>query len=253
MSTQDIVAKLWRLCDVLRDDGITYHQYVTELTYLLFLKMAKETGRRSGCPRATGGTTWSKPTGSSSSTSTARCCCTWAPGLDKRVQAIYANASTALKVPKHLAKLVEDLDGLDWYEAKERGPGQPVRGAAREERGREEVGRGPVLHAPPADRQHGAAGEAAARRAGAGPGGGDVRVPDRGGSLHQGRDEQASKLSDRRSRTSRSTEAFYGIELVHDTHRLALMNLMLHGIEGRCAWATRCRTTARTCRRPTSS
>ena len=43
MGTQDIVQKLWSLCNVLRDDGITYHQYVTELTYLLFLKMAKET------------------------------------------------------------------------------------------------------------------------------------------------------------------------------------------------------------------
>lgn len=40
MSTQDIVQKLWNLCNVLRDDGITYHQYVTELTYILFLKMA---------------------------------------------------------------------------------------------------------------------------------------------------------------------------------------------------------------------
>ncbi len=39
----DIVGKLWNLCNVLRDDGVTYHQYVTELTYLLFLKMVKET------------------------------------------------------------------------------------------------------------------------------------------------------------------------------------------------------------------
>lgn len=44
MSTQDIVQKLWNLCNVLRDDGITYHQYVTELTYILFLKMLDETG-----------------------------------------------------------------------------------------------------------------------------------------------------------------------------------------------------------------
>lgn len=44
MTNQEIVAKLWNLCNVLRDDGITYHQYVTELTYILFLKMAKETG-----------------------------------------------------------------------------------------------------------------------------------------------------------------------------------------------------------------
>jgi type I restriction enzyme M protein len=48
LSTQDIVQKLWNLCNILRDDGITYHQYVTELTWLLFLKMAKETGRIEG-------------------------------------------------------------------------------------------------------------------------------------------------------------------------------------------------------------
>ena len=42
MTTQEIVSKLWNLCNVLRDDGITYHQYVTELTYILFLKMAKK-------------------------------------------------------------------------------------------------------------------------------------------------------------------------------------------------------------------
>ena len=50
-STQDIVQKLWNLCHVLRDDGITYHQYVTELTYLLFLKMAKETGTEEQLPK----------------------------------------------------------------------------------------------------------------------------------------------------------------------------------------------------------
>ena len=29
MTTQEIVAKLWNLCNVLRDDGITYHQSVS--------------------------------------------------------------------------------------------------------------------------------------------------------------------------------------------------------------------------------
>ncbi len=32
VTTGDIVAKLWNLCHVLRDDGITYNEYVTELT-----------------------------------------------------------------------------------------------------------------------------------------------------------------------------------------------------------------------------
>ncbi len=50
--TRDIVAKLWNLCHILRDDGITYNEYVTELTYLLFLKMLAETGRESRLPDA---------------------------------------------------------------------------------------------------------------------------------------------------------------------------------------------------------
>jgi type I restriction enzyme M protein len=48
--TKEIVAKLWSLCNILRDDGITYNEYVTELTYLLFLKMMAETGRESALP-----------------------------------------------------------------------------------------------------------------------------------------------------------------------------------------------------------
>ena len=50
MNNQEIVSKLWNLCNVLRDDGITYHQYVTELTYLLFLKMCKEAEREDQIP-----------------------------------------------------------------------------------------------------------------------------------------------------------------------------------------------------------
>ena len=42
MATQDIVQKLWNLCDVLRDDGINYSNYVTELVLLLFIKMEHE-------------------------------------------------------------------------------------------------------------------------------------------------------------------------------------------------------------------
>lgn len=37
-----IVAKLWNYCNVLRDDGVSYGDYVEQLTYLLFLKMADE-------------------------------------------------------------------------------------------------------------------------------------------------------------------------------------------------------------------
>ena len=42
MRNNDIVQKLWNLCDVLRDDGINYSDYVTELVLLLFIKMVHE-------------------------------------------------------------------------------------------------------------------------------------------------------------------------------------------------------------------
>jgi type I restriction enzyme M protein len=44
MSTysQHIVQKLWNYCNILRDDGMSYGDYVEQLTYLLFLKMAFE-------------------------------------------------------------------------------------------------------------------------------------------------------------------------------------------------------------------
>ena len=48
MNAQNVVQELWRLCTILRKDGITYQQYVTELTYLLFLKMMQELGREEG-------------------------------------------------------------------------------------------------------------------------------------------------------------------------------------------------------------
>jgi len=49
-ATRDILAKLRGLCHVLRDDGITYTEYVTERTSLLFLKMMQETDHESRVP-----------------------------------------------------------------------------------------------------------------------------------------------------------------------------------------------------------
>ncbi|HEX6206222.1 MAG TPA: class I SAM-dependent DNA methyltransferase [Solirubrobacterales bacterium] len=41
---QELVRKLWQYCNVLRDDGLSYPDYVEQLTYLLFLKLADERG-----------------------------------------------------------------------------------------------------------------------------------------------------------------------------------------------------------------
>jgi type I restriction enzyme M protein len=50
MSTESttIVQRLWNYCNVLRDDGVSYGDYVEQLTYLLFLKMTDEQEREFG-------------------------------------------------------------------------------------------------------------------------------------------------------------------------------------------------------------
>lgn len=45
MTSNNIVQKLWNYCNVLRDDGLSYGDYVEQLTFLLFLKMADEQTR----------------------------------------------------------------------------------------------------------------------------------------------------------------------------------------------------------------
>ena len=80
VDTRQLVAKLWNYCDVLRDDGVSTIDYVEQLTYLLFLKMAHERANRplnpdtaldrasltagSNCSTPTV-TTWKRPTGTS--------------------------------------------------------------------------------------------------------------------------------------------------------------------------------------------
>jgi|SRR3989338_4571781 len=128
MTTNDIVGKLWNLCNVLKDDGITYHQYVTELTYLLFLKMAKETGTEDQLPEKH---RWDDLENLA------------APDRlefykillihlgshgSKLVQEIFANASSFIKKPSTLSTLVSEIDKLDWYSARKEGLGDLYEG-----------------------------------------------------------------------------------------------------------------------------
>ncbi|WP_077035144.1 class I SAM-dependent DNA methyltransferase [Pelomonas sp. KK5] len=42
MNTSSLIQKVWNFCDTLRDDGVGYGDYLEQITYLLFLKMAHE-------------------------------------------------------------------------------------------------------------------------------------------------------------------------------------------------------------------
>lgn len=59
--SSNIVSKVWGLCNPLRDDGVSYGDYLEQLTYLIFLKMSDEYSRppykrETGIPK---GYTWS--------------------------------------------------------------------------------------------------------------------------------------------------------------------------------------------------
>jgi len=45
MTTDSIISKVWGFCTTLRDDGVGYGDYLEQLTYMIFLKMADEYGR----------------------------------------------------------------------------------------------------------------------------------------------------------------------------------------------------------------
>lgn len=50
MKTNTLVQKIWSFCDTLRDDGLGYNDYLEQLTYLLFLKMADENSAKYNLP-----------------------------------------------------------------------------------------------------------------------------------------------------------------------------------------------------------
>ena len=128
MNTQEIVAKLWNLCNVLRDDGITYHQYVTELTYILFLKMAKETGSEENIPE---GYRWDDllaRNGLELKSFYKELLDYLGERCTGRIQEIYKGAATNIDEPKNLEKIIRTIDELDWFSAKEEGLGNLYEG-----------------------------------------------------------------------------------------------------------------------------
>ena len=230
MNNQEIVAKLWNLCNVLRDDGITYHEYVTELTYILFLKMCKETGSEEAIPE---GYRWDSLT-SRSGLELKKHYQTLLSFLGEnctgRVREIYQGAQTKIDEPKNLEKIITTIDQFDWFTAKEEGLGNLYEGLLEKNANEKKSGAGQYftprvlinvmtrLIAPQPgelcnDPACGTFGFMIAA---------DAYVKSITDDLFSlSIDEQEFQKK----------RAFTGCELVHDTHRLALMNAMLHDIE----------------------
>ena len=230
-STNDIVQKLWNLCHVLRDDGVTYHQYVSELTYLLFLKMAKETGIETQLPAGYRWDDLESKEGVELLEFYKKSLIDLGAKGSGRVQAIYANASTTIRQPRHLRTLVDSIDALDWYSAKHEGLGDLYEGLL--EKNAEETKSGAGQYFTPRPLIESMV-EVVKPKAGE-----SVQDPSvgTGGFLIMADRYVKSKTDDLFDLSAelqlfQKRQAFYGVELSQDVQRLALMNAMLHGIEG---------------------
>lgn len=256
MTTQEIVSKLWNLCNVLRDDGITYHQYVTELTYILFLKMAKETGTESkfaeGITLIEGDNltpeqetqnnektrihtySWDVLIGKSGLElyryykDLLRLFGTYCTG---RVREIYQGSITNIEEPKNLEKIITTINELDWFSAKEEGLGNLYEGLLEKNANEKKSGAGQyftprvlidvmtrLMKPQPRERCND-------------PACGTFGFMIAASQYVRKYTDDFFDLDADTAKFERE-EAFTGCELVHDTHRLALMNAMLHNIDG---------------------
>lgn len=242
MNTQEIVAKLWNLCNVLRDDGITYHQYVTELTYILFLKMAKETGVEEVTDKDDTvrvnipvGYRWDdlvRKSGIELKRFYKDLLNHLGENCTGRVREIYQGSATNIEEPKNLEKIIKSIDALDWYSAKEEGLGNLYEGLLEKNANEKKSGAGQyftprVLIDVMTRLVKPQAGERC----------NDPACGTFGFMIAASRyvRELTDDFYDLDADTAEfeRKEAFTGCELVHDTHRLALMNAMLHDIEGK--------------------
>ena len=142
MTTQEIVSKLWHLCDVLRDDGITYHQYVTELTYILFLKMAEETGTEKNIPAEYRWQNLISQSGVDLKNFYKDLLNYLGENATGRIREIYQGASTNIDEPKNLEKIISAINALDWYSAREEGLGNLYEGLLEKNANEKKAGAG---------------------------------------------------------------------------------------------------------------
>ena len=229
-TTHDIVAKLWNLCHVLRDDGITYHQYVTELTYLLFLKMAEETGTEGYLPEGWRWSDLNAKDGTEQLIFYREMLIHLGAEASGKVQAIYANANTSLRRPRNLNKLITSIDALDWYSARHEGLGDLYEGLLEKNANEKKSGAGqyftprPLIEAM-VELMQPQAGEVVSD-----PAAGTLGFITRADRYVKDQTDDLFDLPEARQVFQRR-EAYYAIELVPDTRRLALMNALLHDID----------------------
>lgn len=245
MTNNNIVQKLWNLCDVLRDDGINYSDYVTELVLLLFIKMVHEnteaeTLDKHTLPEGCRWTDLNNQSGINLLNNYKRILLSLSTGKDAEgnqvhedllISAIYADAQTRLREPRHLEQMIKTLDQIDWFSVQKDDLGDLYEGLLEKNANETKSGAGQyftpralinsmvrcIQPQPGEVIQDPAAGTAGFLIAA------DQYIKDHSDKLYD--------LS-AKDKSFQKNKAFIGIELVPSTRRLALMNCLLHGMEG---------------------
>lgn len=235
LSTQEIVNKLWNLCNVLRDDGITYHQYLNELTFILFLKMAEETKYNNELPEGYRWEDLKQKEGIELATFYRKLLLTLGTESTGNIQKIYNNAQTSIQEPANLRKIIKHIDELDWFEAKDEGLGEMYEGLLEKNASEKKSGAGQYFTPRPLI-------NVMVRLM-------DPKVGERindpacgtygfmiAAHHHILKHNDIYKLSEAQNKHLQNNQ-YSGCELVGDTHRLAMMNAFLHGMGGNIALA----------------
>lgn len=225
----DIVQKLWGFCHTLRHDGVDYGDYIEQLTYLLFLKMADE--KAVVIPK---GCDWESLKALSGTKLTDH----YNDVLRKLREsegllgAIFTQATSRFNNPVNLRRLIDMIDEEEWSSL-----GVDVKGAAFEgllEKAASEGKKGAgqyftprpliqsicrVMKPDPRGKQEFTIDDPACGTGGFLVGSYEWLV------------NMSKGVFDRSEARRIRTATYYGQELVARPRRLALMNLYLHGVE----------------------
>ena len=114
--SENLVRKIWNLCNVLRGDGISYREYISELTYLLFLKIAEETKTENLLPK---GYRWNDLTSYKGENLLGfyqeMLTHLGAEGQSKLVRQIYAFPTTVFSHSENLKVVIDGISKIDWH------------------------------------------------------------------------------------------------------------------------------------------
>lgn len=233
MSAEEIANKLWSLCNVLRDDGVTYHQYLNELTYILFLRLSETKGFEGDIPEEY---RWSalmaiKDNVTLFDTYRELLATISVKSTNATVAEIYTNASTTLRKPVNLRTLVTTIDAINWYDEHEQDKIATIYEELLEKNaGEKKSGAGQYFTPRPLIN---VMVELVAPKLGErwnDPAAGTFGFMIAADQYLRNKYDDYYDLN-AVERTFQVEEAFSGCELVQDAHRLALMNAKLHGLE----------------------